>query len=302
MSQREAKKFFKNSSDRRAGVAIFVSGSGTNAEKLLEFQVQNSQNCFYEPVCIVTDRPGRSEAEVLAEKYKLPLVSEDINEFYKSRGLSSISLASEEGRRVREEWTRALYEKLKDFKVDFGVFAGFIPLTNITDFFPCLNVHPGDLTVCDENGGRLLVGLHTVPVHLAFMEGFEYLRSSVIVACAYEGGGSGMDEGILVGVSQEVELDLLGKDRDYWLQAYKARPDKKPAGGWSDEYQKFLQHNQDKLKIYGDWVVFPQVVNDFAAGKFSHIAECLFYNSGKALLPVEVIEYSQNSKEIFFKA
>lgn len=302
MSHREPRNFFKLSPDRKAKAAIFVSGSGTNAEKVLDFWKEKSSDCFYEPVCIITDRPGRCKAEEIANAYGVPFIAEDINEFYKSRGLDNTSLATEAGRKTREEWTQALYKKISGFEIDFGIFAGFIPLTNITDHFPCLNVHPGDLTVCSENGERVLVGLHTIPIHKAFKEGFDTMRSSVIVACAYEESGSGMDEGIVVGISEDVSFDYLGKDRNYWEGLFEKRPKQKPVGGWDDECQKFLRHNQEHLKINGDWVVFPQVINDFAAGRFSHVAEKLFYKSGKSWLPVEVIEYSEKRKEIFFKA
>ena len=301
MSPTEPRNFFKFSSESRARIAIFVSGSGTNAEKILDFWQQNDP-CHYEPVCIVTDRPDRCRAEEIAKKYGLQLVAVDINDFYKSKGLTGISLATEEGRKTREEWTSALYEKIKPLNVDFGVFAGFIPLTNITDHFPCLNVHPGDLTVCEENGERILVGLHTVPVQKAFEMGLGFLRSSVIVACAYEDKGAGMDEGILVGISQEVAIDYLGKSEEYWLQELSKRPELKPKGGWKDAFQDFLSQNQNKLKEHGDWIVFPQVVNDFAAGKFSHSGAELFYKSGKKWLPVEIIEYQKNSKEIYFRS
>lgn len=300
MSPREPRNFFKFSSDSSAKTAIFVSGSGTNAEKILNFWKENLDSCSFTPVCIVTDRPGRCRADELAKTYNLPLFAEDINEFYKSKGLESISLAKEEGRKVREEWTAALYSKIEPLNVDFGIFAGFIPLTNITDHFPCLNVHPGDLTVC-EDGERLLTGLHTVPVHKAFKSGLDHMRSSVIVACAYEESGSGMDEGIVVGISQEVPFNYMGKSEEYWQQELANRPDKRPQGGWKDTYQDFLSHNQEQLKIHGDWVVFPQVVNDFAAGKFAHIGDKLFYKSGLSWLPVSIIEYMNGKKEIFFR-
>lgn len=298
----EPRNFFKFSSDSSARAAIFVSGSGTNAEKILDFWLENKAACSFTPVCIVTDRPGRCRANELSEIYNLPLIAEDINEFYKTKGLKSISLATEQGRQVREDWTETLYSRIKPLNVDFGIFAGFIPLTNITDHFPCLNVHPGDLTVCDENGERVFVGLHTIPVHKAFISGSEYMRSSVIIACAYEEEGSGMDEGIVVGVSQEVAFDYMGKSEEYWLEEFKKRSGSKPEGGWKDDYQQFLSNNQEKLKIHGDWVVFPQVVNDFAAGCFAHISDKLFYKSGSKWLPVNIIEYTKGKKEIFFRS
>ena len=302
MSALEPRSFFELESTKIARVAIFISGSGTNAEKILEDWQRNQSFHSYKPVCIVTDRPERCRAEEIATAFELDFIALDIFSYYSERGLRTTSLATEEGRKIREEWTATLYEKLEDYRIDFGVFAGFIPLCNITDHFPCLNVHPGDLTVCDENGERILVGLHTLPVHLAIQNDFETMRSSVIVACAYEEEGSGMDEGHIIGISPEVEINWLGKDRQYFLQLYNSRPSEKPEGGWRDEYQDFLEKNQEKLKVHGDWVVFPKAVADFSKGFFAYQKENLFYKSREKWLPIEVIEYSSAGKEIFLKS
>ncbi|MCM8537642.1 MAG: hypothetical protein NE334_17005 [Lentisphaeraceae bacterium] len=300
MSSPEPKSFFEVSEGKLAKTAIFVSGSGTNAEKILEDWQQNKDERHYVPCCIVTDRPERCRAREISEKYKVELVELDIFEFYKSRGLQSISLASEEGRKIREDWTVALYEEIKKYDLDFGIFAGFVPLCNITNYFPCLNVHPGDLTVCNETGERLLIGLHTLPVHHAFQNGLDHMRSSVIVAKAYEEDGDGMDEGHIIGISEEVLFDFSKISANDLQDTYEQRPKEKPQGGWQDDYQKFLSDNQEKLKVDGDWVVFPSTVADFAEGKFGYIKESLFYKSGQKWLPIDVIEYSKSGKEIFF--
>lgn len=302
MSSSEPKFFFETKAAKTAKTAIFVSGSGTNAEKILEDWQRNKDSLAYTPVCIVTDRPERCRAGELADQFGVELVSLDIFEFYQESGLKSISLATEEGRILREEWTKALYGKLESFSIDFGIFAGFIPLCNITDYFPCLNVHPGDLTVVNEEGERVLVGLHTLPVHLAVQNDLDVMRSSVIVACAYEDEGDGMDEGHIIGISQEVEIDWLGKSREYFINLFVNRPAEKPESGWQDEYQSFLEKNQEKLKVSGDWVVFPKAVEDFARGFFAYKNDNLFYKSNKNWLPIQVIEYSSAGKEIYFKS
>lgn len=302
MSAPEPRSFFELEPSKIAKVAIFISGSGTNAEKILEDWQQNKDSHPYHPVCIVTDRPDRCRAEEIAKDFDLDFIALDIFDYYSVRGLKTTSLASDKGREIREDWTASLYEKLKKYSIDFGIFAGFIPLCNITDHFPCLNVHPGDLTVCDESGERILVGLHTLPVHLAVQNDFDTMRSSVIVACAYEEEGAGMDEGHIIGISQEVEIDWLGKDRAYFTKLYDSRPSERPKGGWQDEYQDFLEKNQEKLKVHGDWIVFPKAVSDFSKGFFGHRKDNLFYKSREKWLPIEVIEYSSAGKEIFFKS
>ena len=163
-----------------ARMAIFLSGSGSNAERILQ-QWQAAEAPPFEVVTLVTDRPERSRAFEIGRAFDLPVIANDIREFYRSGGCTRVTLATAEGRSLREKWTDALRRQLADYRIDFGVFAGFIPLTNITGDFPCLNVHPGDLTYL-KGGERYLVGLHTVPIERAILEGLDHLRTSVIIA------------------------------------------------------------------------------------------------------------------------
>ena len=71
--------FIKSSSP---GAVIFVSGTGTNAEKLLESSAYGVQwSCR----AIVTDRSSSAAAH-LSEKYDLPLINADIRGFRRGRG------------------------------------------------------------------------------------------------------------------------------------------------------------------------------------------------------------------------
>ena len=98
----DRKVFIKSSLPR---AVIFLSGSGSNAEKLLE-----SPSCGVAWSCcaVVTDRPGTSNARQIAEKYGLELIEEDIFRFYEKHGLQKISIATEKGFAVRQLWTEAL--------------------------------------------------------------------------------------------------------------------------------------------------------------------------------------------------
>ena len=246
--------------------AIFMSGGGSNAEKVLEFHKKTSVQWL--PAVIITDAPEKSRAAEIAASYGLPLVELSIRKFYRQHGEEKISLASENGRRIRKLWTDALREKIAPFDIDFGILAGFMPLSNITGDFPCLNVHPGDLTV-ERDGRRLFVGLHAIPTELAIINNFKTIRSSVIIAQPYTGKGGEMDSGPILGISPELELDLQGFTHSQFLDIYNKRPERKPSGGWKDALSEIASANQERLKEKGDWVVFPQVVNDFAAGKFA---------------------------------
>ncbi len=250
--------------DRKPRVAIFMSGSGTNAEKVLE----KRDSSLWEPAVIVTDAPQQSRAREIADSHSLPLLSHDIREFYRRHGETRISLKTPRGREIRELWTDELRCKLQDYEIDFAILAGFVPLSNITADFPCLNVHPGDLTF-EEDGRRILIGLHAIPVETAILRGHDALRSSVIIAEPYSGSGGEMDSGPILGISGAVPVDLQQYTVEELQKIASQRQKPRPVGGYKDALNTIALHNLELLKQAGDWQVLPGVVNDFAAGRFA---------------------------------
>lgn len=286
--------FFNLPATRRIPrVAIFLSGSGSNAEVLLKrFAV--AEDPAYRIAVLVTDYPEKSRAGELAERFGLPLVSLSIRAFYRERGESRVSLATPRGCEIREEWTRELLKRLEEFEIDFGIFAGFVPLCNIPEAFPCLNVHPGDLTVTDKGGNRTLVGLHTLPVERAILAGFDYMRSSVMVVQKLENGGGNMDAGPLLGVSGKVAIDFCGHTLVEFNQCAAQRPAKRPVGGYGDLLEEVAAHNQEQLKYAGDHVVLPRAADFFARGYYrtDNTGEALYFSSrGEDFSPVVSIEF-----------
>ena len=53
------------------------------------------------------------------------------------------------------------------------------------------------------------------------------------------------------------------------------------------------ERNLENLKEYGDWVVFPQTVDDFARNKFSLDPDGTLRYEGN---PVKTVEYSADAK------
>ena len=100
--------FLKDSS-KRPSAAIFLSGSGTNAEKLLEHSRRLGNRSSWRPALIVTDRPRTSRAREIAEKYSLPLLEHGILEFYRAHGLERVTLATPEA-------CRALADFMKEYQ------------------------------------------------------------------------------------------------------------------------------------------------------------------------------------------
>jgi folate-dependent phosphoribosylglycinamide formyltransferase PurN len=294
--QRIRKSFVEKlqfSGDLRKRTAIFLSGGGTNAERLLEF-LRSRPNPAWEAVVLVTDRP-ESRARELGERYAVPVVCHDIREFYRQRGIPRVTIRTREGQVVREEWTDRLREKLALYRIDFGILAGFVPLCNIAADFPCLNVHPGDLTV-ERDGRRLLVGLHTAPIEAAILAGLPELRSSVIVAQPYTGGGGEMDSGPILGISDPVPIDFRGFSMEAFAAAAARRPAQRPTAGFGDCLEETASLNQELLKENGDWIIFPRVVEDFASGKFRiSDGDALSYRTEEqGWIPVKTVVYGSD--------
>lgn len=273
-----------------------MSGVGTNAEILLK-QAKKSPSAHYRIALIVTDAPNRSRAAELAQTYDVPLVALDIHAFYREHQLETISLATHAGREVRELWTQALRKLIEPYGIDFGILAGFVPLTNLTADYPCLNVHPADLTVCDAEGKRLLAGLHTVPMENALCGGYPELRSSVILAQPFTGSGKDeMDSGPVLGVSTPVVPILDGHCAEELRAVRAARVSgKRPPEG--DLLSRLAARNLDHLKKYGDHVVFPPVIEAFAAGCYGEADGRLYFrhDASAPFESVKTVEFGTES-------
>jgi len=118
---------FPGAGNGQARAAVFMSGTGTNAEALFRYHAGHPE-CRFVPALIVTDAPEHSRARELAAAWNIPLVEHDIRAFYAARGETAISLVSERRRAIRSEWTEALRELVLPWKIDFGVLAGFVPV------------------------------------------------------------------------------------------------------------------------------------------------------------------------------
>lgn len=281
---------------------IFMSGTGSNAEALLEFSTKDARANF-QVVALVTDRVATSRTYEIAKKFQLPVIALDIFEFYQQHGESGIGLITPKRWEIRELWTKTLAKMIKDTKlvVDFILLAGFEPLTNITNDYMTLNVHPGDLTF-EINGARVLNGLSVKPIEYAISLGHKSLRSSVIVAQNFTGKHSDIDSGPILGISDAMPINFCGFEQEYLQKLYRERP-AKLGKHFSDDLRKVAKINNEKLKYAGDHVVFVQATNDFANGKFK-IAENgkLFYEKDDhEFVAIKTVEYHADyTKKLIF--
>ena len=257
--------------EKKVPCAVLMSGSGSNAEALLSFE-RAFEACPYHIAVLATDAPESSRAREIAARFDLPLVEHDIRRFYREHGEESIKLDSLRRRELREVWSNEFYAKIMAFAPRFACFAGFVPLSNIAVKLPCLNVHPGDLTRCDDAGVRLYAGLHVQPVERAILNG---------------DGAKEMDAGAVLGISAPLPVEPGHFTLAELAEMKEAR---KPGVQCCDALRKIALEHIERLKIMGDHVVFPRVTADFAAGFFAVEEGQLFYRKEKILSVEYTIE------------
>ena len=125
-------------------IAIFASGSGTNAQKIIEY--------FAESKDIVVDslwsNNENAYALIRAERLGVETFTFDKEELY---------------------YSNEILDKLNDRRIDMIVLAGFLWLLpqSLTELFIVVNIHPALLP---KYGGKGMYGLH---VHKAVLAGKE---------------------------------------------------------------------------------------------------------------------------------
>ncbi len=275
--------------------AVLLSGTGSNAEALIRHCRRQTHGSF-EITLLVTDAPETSRARELAAESGIELLEWDIRRFYREQGEESIRLDSPRRRELREAWSEELFRRIVPHEIDFGLLAGFVPLTNLTAKLPCLNVHPGDLTVEEPDGKRRYAGLHVLPVEKALCDGNAYLRSSVILAQTYTGsGGKEMDSGPVIGVSAPVPVDSEGLSA---AELIEIRARRIPGVPVDDALRTLAKTHLERLKFAGDHVVFPRAAEDFAAGCFAWKGGRVRFDSGNGFESVLTVEYSPAGRRI----
>jgi folate-dependent phosphoribosylglycinamide formyltransferase PurN len=246
-------------------VACFMSGSGTNARKIIERSQQPDARyrvelIFTDVKDATLDREGRKACRALniAKEYDIAYECVDIMDFYASRGHSSKKDLS-----LRPEFDRLVVLAIERHGIDLIALAGYMSITTkpLLDRYNgrIINVHPADLTVT-LNWERRYVGVHTV--RDAILAGESELRSTTHVV------REKVDNGEILVVSKPVQvmlpagvtLDRLGEDREL--------------------LRVVVEEHQDRLKRDGDWVIYPLTVQMIAEGRFA-IEKWVAYLDGK---------------------
>jgi folate-dependent phosphoribosylglycinamide formyltransferase PurN len=232
---------------RAMKVAAFMSGSGTNIEKLFErekrLKAQGTESPF-ETVFIFSDRSdGHCRGEEIALENGIPYFSYDIRTFHRLRNTKR-TVTTPEGLSARKAFDRVALKLVETFEIDVIALGGYMSYLTL---HRCVNVHPADLSVLTPDGKRKYVGEHAVRDAIA--GGERLLCSSTLWT------DRGVDTGPLLMVSRPLEVELP-EPLDALLKD-------------SARLNRVAEAHQKRLKEIGDWKIFPLTIEMIARGRFA---------------------------------
>lgn len=241
-------------------IAAFMSGSGTNVIRLLERQRNLEKNepggspfklCF-----IFSDRSDQqSQGEQIACDGGIPYISYDIRRFHELKGVKRTT-RTPEGMNARREFDSVPALLIDAFDIDLIVLAGYMSYLTL---HRCVNVHPGDLSICTADGKRKYVGDHAVADAIA--NGETSLRSSTIWT------DEGVDTGPLLMVSDPLPVELPSDLSELIKDSF--------------AFEKVVGAHQQRLKEIGDWNILPLTIEMIARGRFAFDEQKNVYVDGK---------------------
>lgn len=232
-------------------VAVFMSGSGTNAVKLLEFQEgleRKGERPFKISAMVTDNRNEGNNAWRIADRFGIADVFySDFREFRRAHISDPRDLSQ------REPYFKGIMSNLTG--IDCIALAGYEiivtePLLAAFDG-RIINVHPADLSIREVSGRAIYVGNHAV--RDAILGGQREIRSSTHIVIG------GVDQGPVLLVSEPVEVVLPDNTSLEELR-------KKENSGLADAV---AGEHQGRLKQVGDWRIFPLTLEYMAKGRFA---------------------------------
>jgi len=245
----------------RIATAIMMSGTGSNAHRILEYKPSGRQEPAYEVRVIVSDNPG-SNYRRIAEEHGVEARLNDIYAFhnvpYPEQDASREARRALRDSRLRERFDRQTEEILKSYGVRLVALAGYDWIVSpfLCRRYVLVNVHPGDLRVRDSEGRRLYIGLGWVPTAKAIVNGERFVYSTTHLVTAE------LDGGPIARVSQPVAVDLPQELRAGDILAEGTAVGRLSSSKPLVEHSKSLQQ---RLKCVGDWVEFPRTLDEVAS-------------------------------------
>jgi folate-dependent phosphoribosylglycinamide formyltransferase PurN len=252
--------------------AILMSGSGTNARKLLEYSVPNRGQVNYQVRLIISDNPD-SNYRKIAEEHGVEAQLHDIYTFcgvpHPQEGLTGEQRGKLKDPLKRDHYDRGMQRILDRHGVQLLALAGYdwVIAPFLCQSYVVLNVHPGDLRVRDSQNRRCYIGLGWIPTAKAILAGERFVHSTTHLVTAE------LDGGPLARVSQGVPVDLPdgvtpanilpeGIRLGDVIRGVRRGDNPELAEGLLVTHSKMLQN---RLKELGDWIIFPQSLDQIAA-------------------------------------
>jgi len=251
--------------NRKMRVAGFMSGSGTNIRKILEYQEKLGDKSPYELVFLFSNVPDPNKCKIreIAREYNLEFKINSLKEFYIKKGINNFR-----DLKIRREYDKITVEWLKEKAIDTVALGGYMAIVTDVIFnnFITLNVHPADLSIIDpETKKRKYTGDHAV--RDAIIAGEKELRSTVHIVTEEVDGGPIVliSKPLKVKIPKEIKLDDLKKPENKYL------------------LEKIADEHQNKLKEIGDWVIFPLAIEYIARGYLGYDENLNLYFKGKPI-------------------
>ncbi len=246
-----------NPKNEEVRVVAMMSGSGTNLLKIIERQEEiysEQKRYLYKVAGIITDNQF-SNAKKIGADFNIPVEINDINEFYKTKGLPKKDLS------IRKEFDMISLRLIEKYNPDIIVLAGYMSILTdvIIKRYLTINVHPANLSIKNTDGTRKYTGAHAV--RDAILSGEKYIHSSTHIVEEI------VDNGRLLLISKPVEVIL---------------PDKFDSSD-KNLVKKAEEINQNRLKEYGDWKILPLTIEYISLGYFEEDINSVIHFKGRPI-------------------
>jgi folate-dependent phosphoribosylglycinamide formyltransferase PurN len=253
-------------------LAIFMSGTGSNTEKILERfakDLKEGEPKFLPKAILVDNLAAEKNAGGIIDRFREKVDADfeikiRLNNYEEFKN-KHIRWDKEE---IRQKYDNLNAEYLYNNRVNLVALAGYNLIIKGEGLlsYVILNVHPGDLRVRNKNDERKYVGLAWVPSAKAILNGEIKGHSSVHLVTPE------VDEGPLLAVSksQYLDMDHLANITKLCGDAENIKGIKKyirdhPEVGGERLGKMFPVYGiakdlQERLKVNGDWVIFPETI------------------------------------------
>lgn len=234
-----------------------MSGSGSNLKKIIEYErsFDGLEESSPYQMKVIFSNNAESNAVSIGQEFDIPIIVRDMRSFYQR-----------ENKPLKDLKTRELFDfetrrALQPYNLDVLAYGGYMAIATkwLIDGFLGVNVHPADMSIRDEQGRTRYIGAHVV--RDAIVAGERSLRSTTHIL------REEVDNGPLLMRSPELEVQLPDdfNPNDYEQVAAVARV------------------HQEKLKVAGDWIIFPKTLEAIAQGRYSQDDRGRMYFDGELI-------------------